>query len=537
MQIEVGNLLVLLPVGVLCATGLLLLMYEVFSEQSERAYAAQLTVLGIGIAMWLTARELTAPAAFAFGPPSTAPLVVDMFARVAMLLVMAGAVVATLLSPAYARNAGHAHGEYYALIVFSVVGMAVMAMSRDLFTFFLGLETMSVAVYALTGLRQNDPRSPEAALKYFLMGAFATGFLLFGITLIYGATGSVSLEALAAAVVHVADFEHSLLLTTGVVLLLVGLAFKVAAVPFHMWAPDTYEGAPTPVSGFMAVGVKAAAFVSLLRIVMLALAGGAVPSVDVATVLATTATSSLAVSPGVAPISGVGVFMVISPDPPVWLPFLSWMAAATIIVGNAMALVQQNVKRMLAYSSVAHAGYALIGVVAAARGVESAGVAVLFYLTVYTFMTLGAFGVLTFLERRDGGFEAERFGAFAGTGYRHPALGAAMVLFMVALAGLPPTGGFFGKLYLFSAALDAGDIDLVLIGVLGSVVSVFYYLQVIVAFYMRETADPGPTPTATGSTQLTLGLTVSAFFVLFLGVFPGRWIEITEAAVRLLASS
>ena len=215
---------------------------------------------------------------------------------------------------------------------------------------------------------------------------------------------------------------------------------------------------------------------------------------------------------------------------------LSAMAVVTIIVGNAMALVQQNVKRMLAYSSVSHAGYALIGVVAAAKGVESAGVAVLFYLTGYTFMTLGAFGVLTFLERRDGGFEAERFGAFAGTGFKHPALGLAMSLFMIALAGMPPTGGFFGKLYLFSAALEAGELTLVLVGVFGSIVSVYYYLRVIVAFYMRDHADPGPTPTATGSVQLSLGLAISAFFVIQLGVFPDGWISLTQAAIASLAS-
>ena len=498
MNVSAGDLLPLLPIGVLCLTGALLLMYEVFSEQSGRSYAAQLTVVGFVIALGLTLRDFDSPTAYVFGPERTAPLILDAFARAALLVVMTGGLVATLLSPAYAKNAGHAHGEYYALIVFSVVGMAVMVMAGDLFTFFLGLETMSIAVYALTGLRANDPRSPEAALKYFLMGAFATGFLLFGITLIYGATGSVALTDLhlhARQSAALADFP---MLTMGIVLLLVGFGFKIAAVPFHMWAPDAYEGAPTPITGFMAVGVKAAAFVALLRIVMVGLKDAG---------------------------SDAG-----------WLAMLSAMAALTILVGNAMALVQQNVKRMLAYSSVSHAGYALIGVVAAARGVEDAGVAVLFYLTAYTFMTLGAFGVLTFLERKDGGFEAERFGAYAGTGFRHPALGVAMSLFMVALAGLPPTGGFFGKMYLFSAALEAGELNLVLVGVLGSVVSVYYYLRVIVAFYMREHADAGPTPTATGSIQLAVGLAISAFFVLQLGVFPSPWIGITQAAIASLAS-
>ena len=500
MTVTAADLLPLLPVGVLCLTAFLLLMYEVFSEQSERTYAAQFTVVGFGLAMALVVRDLDAPSTFVFGPEAAAPLVVDTFARVALLLLMAGGLVATLLSPAYARNAGHAHGEYYALITFAVVGMAVMVMAGDLFTFFLGLETMSIAVYALTGLRKNDPRAPEAALKYFLMGAFATGFLLFGITLVYGSTGSVTLADLHSAVRPDAMLDGGdPMLTMGILLILVGFCFKVAAVPFHMWAPDTYEGAPTPVTGFMAVGVKAAAFVALLRIVMVGLKDASLSD-------------------------------------PNWLVVLSVIAGVTIVVGNAMALVQINVKRMLAYSSISHAGYALIGVVAAARGVEDAGVAVLFYLTSYTFMTLGAFGVLTFLERRDGGFESERFGAYAGTGFKHPALGAAMTLFMVALAGMPPTGGFFGKLYIFSSALEAGELNLVLIGVFGSIVSIYYYLRVIVAFYMRDHADPGPTPTATPSPQLTLGLAISAFFVVQLGVFPGAWISVTQAAIASLGS-
>ena len=499
MNVSAGDLAPLLPVGVLCISAFLLLMYEVFSEQSERSYAAQLTVVSFGLAMLLVARDLDTPTAFVFGPERTAPLVVDAFARVALLLLMTAGLIATLLSPAYARNAGHAFGEYYALLLFSVVGMAVMVMAGDLFTFFLGLETMSIAVYALTGLRSNDPRSPEAALKYFLMGAFATGFLLFGITFIYGATGSVALTDLHLYARPDAVLSDHPMLGLGIVLVLIGLAFKIAAVPFHMWAPDAYEGAPTPITGFMAVGVKAAAFVALLRIVMVGLKDAG------------------ELDPG-------------------WLSMLSVLTAVTIVVGNAMALIQQNVKRMLAYSSVSHAGYALIGVVAAARGVEDAGVAVLFYLTGYTFMTLGAFGVLTFLERKDGGFEAERFGAYAGTGFRHPGLGVAMALFMVGLAGLPPTAGFFGKLYLFSAALEAGELNLVLVGVFGSIVSVYYYLRVIVAFYMRENADPGPTPTATGSLQLAAGLVISAFFVLQMGIFPARWISLTQAAIASLAS-
>jgi NADH-quinone oxidoreductase subunit N len=216
---------------------------------------------------------------------------------------------------------------------------------------------------------------------------------------------------------------------------------------------------------------------------------------------------------------------------------LTVLAYLTVIGGNVLAIVQRNVKRMLAYSSIAHAGYALIGIVAAAKGEKSAGAAVLFYLSAYTFMTLGAFGVLTFLERKDGGRDAERFGAFAGVGYRFPALGAAMSLFMIALAGMPLTGGFVGKLYLFGAALRTGDVGLVIAGVLGSVISVYYYLRVIVAFYMRDVPDAGPLPEGTPSREIALGLALSVAGVLFLGLFPGRWIEWGLVAIKSLAAS
>lgn len=492
MSISLPALEPLLPGLLLVGVAILLLLYEVFAGQADRTYAAHLAVVGLGLSMFLSLKAVGTPRALLFGTDlANAPLIVDDFARVASALVAAAGLVAALLSPSYAKNAGHDHGEYYGLILFAVVGMMIMSMAGDLMTFFLGLETMSIAVYALTGLRAHDPRSTEAALKYFLMGAFATGFLLFGIALVYGATASVSLATLAT-------FKAgSPLLTLGIALILIGFAFKVAAVPFHMWAPDVYEGAPTPVTGFMAVGVKAAAFIALLRLVH----------------------------------SGLGVS---AQTDATWIPILSALAVLTILVGNVLALVQQNVKRMLAYSSVSHAGYLLIGVVAAARGEDSAGSAIIFYLTSYTFMTLGAFGVLTFLERKEGGPESERYGAFAGIGFRHPALGMAMSLFMVALAGMPPTGGFFGKLYLFTAAIRAEETWLAVVGIAGSLISVYYYLRVIVAFYMREVPEPGPTPTATRSAQLTLGVALAAFFVLQLGLFPAPLLALTKSAMLSL---
>jgi NADH-quinone oxidoreductase subunit N len=498
------NLISLIPFGVIVTTGILLLLYEVFAERSDRTFCAHIAIAGSLIALYLTILQLGDAPQIPFplkerGPP----ILVDAFSTYSSIVMIAGAILACLFSPGYVKNADADHGEYYALILFAVAAMMVMAMAGDLIVFFLGLEAMSLAVYALTGLRRNDPRASEAALKYFLMGSFATGFLLFGIALIYGVTGGipdhrgVALADLAYAM-RVDEISAQPLLALGLVLVVIGFAFKVAAVPFHMWAPDVYEGAPTPITGFMAVGVKTAAFVALLRIVMVGLR-----------------------TPG-------------QGEDQAWITLLGALAVTTIVGGNILALVQQNVKRMLAYSSISHAGYILIGVVAAARGEDSAGEAVLFYLAAYTFMTLGAFGVLTFLERKDGGFEAERFGAYAGIGYKHPALGFAMVLFMIALGGIPPTAGFFGKLYIFSSAIRAGETPLAIVGIFGSVVSVYYYLRVVVAFYMRDVPDPGPVPTATRTAQLAIGLTIAVVAVLAIGIFPSQWIELGRTAIESL---
>ncbi len=487
------SLALLTPMFILAGGASLLLMYEVFaaSTVSARTWAANVAVAILLVAGYALLGRINRPSIPLFEVDGVAALNADSFAVAGSLLLVVGGIIATLLSPAYAENAGFSHSEYYSLILFSIVGMMVMVMAGDLITFFVGLETMSVAVYCLTGIRANDQRSAEAALKYFLMGAFATGFLLFGIALIYGATGSVGYAAVARGLQ--ASGEIPPILPAGVLLVLVGFAFKVAAIPFHMWAPDAYEGAATPVTGFMAVAVKAAAFLAMLRFVL-------------------TGLSDLS--------SGV------------WIPFLSVVAVLTIVIGNALALVQENMKRMLAYSSVSHAGYIMIGIVAAAKGEPTAGDAVLFYLSAYTFMTLGAFGVLTYLERKDSSPEAERYGAYAGVGFRHPALAATMVLFMMALGGLPPTAGFFGKLYIFSAAIRADELGLALVGIFGSIVSIGYYLRVLVAMYMRDVPEPGPTPTATPSPQLTLGLVLAVAGVILLGVVPSRWLQITSAAVQ-----
>jgi NADH-quinone oxidoreductase subunit N len=356
------------------------------------------------------------------------------------LLFCAIGILSVLLSWDYVKRLRINQPEYYALLLCSTMGMVVMAASNDLITIFLGLELMSLALYVLVGFRRGSLESNEASLKYFLLGAFASGFLLYGIALLYGATGTTNIARMTAFLIDSPMLENPLFLV-GVVLLLIGFAFKVSAVPFHMWTPDAYQGAPTSVTAFMSAGAKAAGFAALLRV-------------------------------------GLNVLGDIRAE---WAPILTWVAILTMTVGNVTALLQHNLKRMLAYSSIAHAGYVLVAVVA---GGEEGASAAVFYLAVYTFMNLGAFGILTLLGRAND--ERVLISDLAGLGFRHPALGIAMTLFMLSLGGIPPTAGFMGKVYVFGVALNAGLVPLVVIGMLNSVVSVFYYLRVTVAMYMQE---------------------------------------------------
>ncbi|NOT55021.1 MAG: NADH-quinone oxidoreductase subunit N, partial [Deltaproteobacteria bacterium] len=328
------------------------------------------------------------------------------------------------------------------LLLFAAVGMMLMAAATDLIVIFLGLETMSVAVYVLAGIRRQNVKGNEAALKYFLLGAFASGFFLYGAALVYGATGSVKLGAVATYIsTHLSGDQSSPMLLAGMALLIVGFGFKVAAAPFHAWAPDVYEGAPTTITAFMAVGVKAAAFAAFVRVFLLSFGA----------------------------LHGQ------------WEWILWVVAVVTMIVGNFTALVQDNIKRMLAYSSIAHAGYLLVAMVA---GSELGGAALMYYLVAYGLMNLGAFAVVVAVGKK--GEPNEEFNDYAGLGFRYPALAMMMTIFMLSLAGIPPLVGFTGKFYVFSAAVKAGYIWLAVIGVLNSVVSAYYYVRVIVTMYMQE---------------------------------------------------
>ena len=357
------------------------------------------------------------------------------------ILFCAVGVVSVLFAWNYNKRTRIGQPEFYSLLLTSVLGMVVMAASNDLITIFLGLELMSLSLYVMVGFRRNLLESNEAALKYFLLGAFASAFLLYGIALLYGATGTTNLQRIGDFLGDTPIGRQPLVLA-GSLLVFTGFLFKVAAVPFHMWTPDAYQGAPTSVTGFMSAGAKAAGFAALLRILMRAL-----PSLQ--------------------------------HD---WQPLLAAVAMLTMTVGNVTALLQNNVKRMLAYSSIAHAGYILVALAAGNRDGSAAAV---FYLAAYSFMNLGAFALLTMMGR--GSDEPVLVSDLAGLGFRQPLAGLALTLFMVSLGGIPPTAGFMGKVLVFGAAVKAGLVwPLVVVGVLNSVISVFYYLRITVALYMRE---------------------------------------------------
>jgi NADH-quinone oxidoreductase subunit N len=403
---------------------------------------------------------------------------VDRLALSFDLLFLATAFLAVLLSMAYLREHGAEYGEFYALLLFATAGMVMMAGSTNLLVVFLGLEVLSLPLYIMSGFTRTPERALESSLKYFLMGAFSTGFALYGMALLYGATRTLDLRQMAAALA-IAGAEGRGLMIAGFALMLIGFLFKIAAFPFHFWLPDVYQGAPTAVTGYMIAGTKAAAFAAILRVLTSAF-WGAGPAVE-------------------------------------WGKLLGVVAALTMTAGNVVALAQNNVKRMLAYSSIAHAGYILIAVVCRT---DDGLTGVLFYLATYLFMNVGAFVVIHLVEgTREGDEVGELLQAYAGLGRREPVHAAAMAVFMFALTGMPLTGGFVGKFYVFRAAVDAGLYALAVIGVLNAVVAAAYYLRVVVYMYFREPAsEPGPIR-ASAPASLALGLSLAGVF--YLGVNPG----------------
>ena len=386
---------------------------------------------------------------------------------------LTGAILTMLISQHFFRRIIN-KGEYVALMLLSAVGMMLMAIAGDMLVLFLGLETMSIALYILVGFRKAHVPSIEAALKYFLLGAFATGFLLYGMAFIYGATGTTNLREIIVFLGG-AGVSPGMFMYIGIGLLIVGLGFKVALVPFHMWTPDVYEGAPTPVTAFMSAGAKGAGFAAFLRIFMEA-AG---------------------------------------PIHESWTSLLWVLAVLTMTVGNVIALSQTNMKRLLAYSSIAHAGYVLMGIIAATASAYSA---VLFYLLIYTFMKIGAFGIVEYMERQKE--ETTAISDYAGVGFTRPWVGIGMTIFLLSLAGFPPTAGFVGKFYIFRSAIESGFIWLTVIAAMNALVSVYYYIGIVVVMYMREpVADFSQLPK---KSLVAAGLAVAAFALLYLGILPDQ---------------
>jgi NADH-quinone oxidoreductase subunit N len=435
------------------------------------------TALGLGAVAWQAARLDAVGGSYFNGM-----IVVDGFGLFLAAVILGGTLLTLLMTIGYCRRENIALAEYYHLILMSAVGMLLLAQSRNLVMIFVALELMSVGVYILTGFLRRRPRSVEGALKYFVLGAFSTGFLVYGIALVYGTTGTMDLASIPAAI---GLRETPPLFLIGAGLLIIGFGFKVALVPFHMWSPDVYEAAPPPVTGFMATGVKAAGFAALARVLM--------STFD--------------------PLAGR------------WVPVLWILAVLTMFVGNVAAIRQDNIKRMLAYSSIAHAGYLVVALIAHS---DLGSAAFLYYLAAYTLMTLGAFGIVVALGEK--GAENTSIGRdYAGLAYRHPLLGAAMALFMFSLIGIPPTAGFVGKFTIFSAAVDAGYASLAVLMVIASVISAYYYLKVVVAMYMGS-PDREPAQVRVYA-MAAIALILAVTGVLGLGLFPGAWIELARGSV------
>jgi NADH-quinone oxidoreductase subunit N len=436
---------------------------------------------------WLTLAALFAATVLTFGIVGQSGVAfagaisIDSFAAYFELAILIAAMFTVLMSLDYTGERHLPGAEYYSLLLFSVLGMMLMATAGDLIIIFLGLETMSLSVYVLAGIARRDPKSNEASIKYFLLGAFSTGFLLYGIALVYGATGTIKLGPIHDALASGAMNSNPMLLL-GIGMMLIGFGFKVAAVPFHMWTPDVYEGAPTPITAFMAVGVKLAAFAGFLR-----------------------------------------VFLVdLTPLTAQWSSVLWVITALTMTAGNVIALSQTNIKRMLAYSAIAHAGYLLLGMTAGA----GSGGAILYYLIAYAFTNLGAFAVVIALERT--GAVGNRISDYRGLATTHPMLAAAMAIFLLSLTGVPPTAGFVGKFYLFYAAIHQGYVGLVVIAVLNSAASAYYYLSVMVAMYMQEGGVEVERMSARPALVAAIGL--AAIVTLLIGVYPQPYMTIASNA-------
>ncbi|MBC8258244.1 MAG: NADH-quinone oxidoreductase subunit N [SAR324 cluster bacterium] len=481
--ITLADLTPIIPEIIVLLTACIVLLVDLFAPKKERAFTlAVTTIIGLLLALLaetqLHGKEIT-------GFYGT--VVADDFSILFEFIYMSVAIVTVFVSRHYISDNEMNFGEYYVLLLTAVSGMMFMTSGLDLLVIFIGLEIMSISSYILVGMKRKIAKANEAALKYLLLGAFSTGFLLYGISLLYGATGSTLLpEIITQIKLNGADNP---LVVVGMALVIVAMSFKIAVVPFHMWTPDVYTGAPTPVTGFLSGAAKAAGFAVFVRVLL----------------------------------TGIPL------DSANWENLFWILAVLTMTVGNVMALRQNEVKRMLAFSSIAHAGYVMVAIVV---GSTSAISGVIFYSCAYALMGTGAFGILTI---KDAGRTPRTFDDLAGYGKRNPFLALLMTLFIFSLVGLPLTGGFIGKLQIFSAALQDGWIWLTIIGILNSALSVYYYLRVPMFMYMREGALPEGTDLSEQTSGFALtGLIGTAAAVIYLGIFPDRILELASLSILAL---
>lgn len=472
------NFIFVSPVVTIAVTGMLLMFLELFVPKFIKKWAAWIALIGLALALVQTVTMWTRPGATFTRVGGSPMLVADTYATFLNVIFLLTGILTVLISIDFLKRTGLDRPEYYMLMLFSVTGMMLMGMANDLILVFLALELLSIPLYIMAGLAWPRPESEESSMKYFLLGAFSSSVFVFGIALIYGATGTTSLPEIMAAIGN-----PSGILLAGLAFLLVGFGFKIAAVPFQMWTPDVYEGAPTTVTAFMSVGAKVGGFAALLRILMTAM-----PDLGDA-----------------------------------WVPAIAVMATLTLIIGNIVAISQQNIKRMLGYSSIAHAGYILIAV--AASGDNPDGIsAALFYMFAYLFTNLGAFAIVIAREHNQG--EGVHLDDYKGLAKKNPWIALAMAFFMLSLTGIPPTGGFAGKFFVFKTALESGLIWLAIIGVLTSVVSAFYYLRIVYLMYMFDgDAEIIKKP------ALVTAVVLTALATLLLGILPAWGFDLATDAV------
>ena len=473
------NWQLLMPELIIILTFILVVIFDLFNSL-QKTLTAWITIVGCAISLYVSIDMLQVGME---GTEFSNMIQVDKYSLFFNVIFLVSTILVVLISMNYLGREDRRQGEYYLLILLATLGMMLMASGNELIVVFLGLELMSLSLYVLAGYFQRSMASSEAGMKYLLLGAFASGFFLYGIALIYGGAGTTSIPKIASALTVDA---RSPLLLSGMFLLVVGFGFKVALVPFHQWAPDVYEGAPTSIAALISAGPKAAGFAAFLRIFMEAL-------------------QSLQSE---------------------WIILITILAALTMTVGNLVAIAQRNIKRMLAYSSIAHAGYVLIGLAAANKdGISGA----MFYLFVYCVMNIGAFGVVILARTEDG--ESLMISDYAGLGFKRPLLALFMTIMLLSLAGFPPTAGFVGKFYIFRSAVESGQIWLVIIGAVNTAISAFYYLRVVVAMYMRE--PEAELDFLAYPRLLIVALTLAAIGVILIGILPSYFLSPVQISTFL----